>query len=133
MAARAILQCVTRLLQQSPRLDRCRNEFASRLTAVPITKAATEGLRLLQLLASTAPTDDSEDAFLPEQRTIFVMQHLNGWLTSTDDAADDLPEEVEARVCLLYSELCPILQSRPGAHWNSVFDMISNNLEVRSV
>ena len=130
MPTRAVLHAVVPLLQRSPRLDRVRNDIASRLTAVPIAKAGSEGLRLLRNLLATAPSADSEDVFLPEQRTIFVMQHLTSWLTSTEEAADDLPEEVEARVCLLFAEFLPIVQGRPGAHWNSVFDMITNNLEV---
>jgi hypothetical protein len=130
MSTRAILHAVVPLLQRSPRLDRVRNDIASRLTAVPIAKAGSEGLRLLRNLLATAPSADSEDVFLPEQRTIFVMQHLTSWLTSTEEAADDLPEEVEARICLLFAEFLPIVQGRPGAHWNSVFDMITNNLEV---
>ena len=130
MSTRAILHAVVPLLQRSPRLDRVRNDIASRLTAVPIAKAGSEGLRLLRNLLATAPSADSEDVFLPEQRTIFVMQHLTSWLSSTEEAADDLPEEVEARICLLFAEFLPIVQGRPGAHWNSVFDVITNNLEV---
>jgi hypothetical protein len=127
------LQAATPLLERSPRLDRVRNETASRLTSVPVGKADTEGLRLIRNLQATAPPADSEDVFLPEQRTIFLMQHLNSWLTSDEDAADDLSEELEARICLLYTQFAPIVQARPGAHWNSVFDMISNNLEVSTM
>jgi hypothetical protein len=79
---------------------------------------------------AATPTSESEDVFLPEQRTIFVMRHLTAWLTSTEEAADELPEEVEARICLLFAELLPIVQGRSGAHWNSIFDMITSNLEV---
>lgn len=130
MTSRVILQAVVPRLEKSPRLDRVRNDIASRLTAIPVSKAGSNGLRLLCNLLATSPGIDSEDAFLPEQRSIFVMQHLTQWLTSDDDAADDLPEEVEARICLLFAELAPIVQGRPGAHWNSIYDMITNNLEV---
>lgn len=130
VTTRVFLQAVVPLLEKSPRLDRVRNDIASRLTAVPIAKAGSNGLRLLRNLLATSPTSESEDAFLPEQRSIFVMQHLTQWLTSDDDAVDDLPEEVEARICLLFAELAPIVQGRPGAHWTSIFDMIANNIEV---
>ena len=130
MTTRVILQAVVPQLEKSPRLDRVRNDIASRLTAIPVAKASSSGLRLLSNLLASSPSMDSEDAFLPEQRSIFVMQHLTQWLTSDDEAVDDLPEEVEARICLLFAELAPIVQARPGAHWNSIFDMIANNLEV---
>lgn len=84
------------------------------------------------MLNALTPGEDSEDIFLPQQRTVFLMQHLNGWLVSEDEAADDLPEELEARIALLYANLAPIVQDVPGAHWDSMFDMVSGNLEVSS-
>jgi hypothetical protein len=128
--ALAILTAVNKSLERSPRLDRVRNEMASRLTGVKVQTAATEGLRLLRMLNALTPGEDSEDIFLPQQRTVFLMQHLNGWLVSEDEAADDLPEELEARIALLYANLAPIVQDVPGAHWDSMFDMVSGNLEV---
>lgn len=104
--------------------------MASRLTGVNVQAAATEGLRILRILNALTPGEESEDIFLPQQRTIFLMQHLNGWLVSDDEAADDLPEELEARIALLYANLAPIVQDVPGAHWDSIFDMVSGNLEV---
>lgn len=130
IASRAISQAVAPLLERSPRLERTRNDLASRLTAVPFGKANTDGLRLLRGLAAVAPASDSEDAFLPEQRTIFAIQHLTGWLLSDDDDADELLTEVEVRVYLLFAQFAPIVQARTGAHWSTMFDIISNNLEV---
>lgn len=106
--------------------------MANRLTGVTVQTAATEGLRVLRILNALTPAEDSEDIFLPQQRTVFLMQHLNGWLVSDDEAADDLPEELEARMTLLYANLAPIVQDVPGAHWDSMFDMISSNLEASS-
>jgi hypothetical protein len=37
---------------------------------------------------------------------------------SDDEAADDFPEELEARIALLYANLAPIVQDVPGAHWD---------------
>lgn len=106
--------------------------MANRLTGVTVQTAAIEGLRVLKMLNALTPAEDSEDIFLPQQRTVFLMQHLNGWLVSDDEAADDFPEELEARIALLYANLAPIVQDVPGAHWDSMFDMISNNLEASS-
>ena len=128
--ALAILTAVNRSLERSPRLDRVRNEIANRLTGVAVQTAATEGLRVLRIFNALTPAEDSEDIFLPQQRTVFLMQHLNGWLVSDDEAADDFPEELEARIALLYANLAPIVQDVPGAHWDSMIDMISSNLEA---
>ncbi|KAJ9093121.1 hypothetical protein QFC19_008464 [Naganishia cerealis] len=112
--ALAIITAANKNLERSPRLDRLRNEMASQLTAVKLQNATTEGLRILRLLNAITPPEQSEDIFLPQQRTIFLMQHLNGWLLSEDEAADDITEEIEARIALLYSALAPIVQDVPG-------------------
>ncbi|KAJ9108838.1 hypothetical protein QFC21_000158 [Naganishia friedmannii] len=128
--ALAIVTAANKNLERSPRLDRLRNEMASQLTGIKISSASTEGLRILRLLNATTPSEQSEDIFLPQQRAIFLMQHLNGWLLSEDEAAEDITEEIEARIALLYSALAPIVQDVAGSHWNSIYDMISSNLEV---
>ncbi|KAJ9125190.1 hypothetical protein QFC22_000144 [Naganishia vaughanmartiniae] len=128
--ALAIVTAANRNLERSPRLDRLRNEMASQLAGVKLQSASTEGLRILQLLNAITPSEQSEDIFLPQQRAIFLMQHLNGWLLSDDEGAEDIPEEIEARIALLYSALAPIVQDVAGSHWNSIYDMISSNLEV---
>lgn len=127
--SRAICSSASRHLSKSPRLDRARNELASNLTSVKVAQANTQGLKLLRLLSSIAPGKDSGDDFIPAQRTVFLMQHLNSWFLSEDEAADDICEEVEARMAVLYSELVPVIQSVTGSHWDSIFDMIANNLE----
>lgn len=106
--------------------------MASQITGVKLQNASTEGLRVLRLLNALTPPEQSEDIFLPQQRAIFLMQHLNGWLLSEDEAAEDITEEIEARIALLYSALAPIVQDVSGSHWNSIYDMISSNLEVSS-
>lgn len=131
-ASRAITLAIVPLLERSPRVERLRNEVASKLTGVPFNKANTDGLRLVRNLIALAPPSESEDVFLPEQRTIFVMQHLVGWLLSEDDDADELDQEVEIRIYQLFAQFAPIVQGRTGAHWHAIFDVISNNLDVSS-
>ncbi len=119
------------MLSENPRLDRIRSEVASRLSGIKLNEANTLGLRYLILLDALAPDSASVDVFLPQQRAIFLMRHLNEWLISEDEDADDLTEEVEIRIMRLYTELCPIIQDVPGAHWDAIFDLIGNNIEVR--
>lgn len=60
---------------------------------------------------------------------MFVLRHLGSWLTSDD--ADDLSEEIEYRIAEVYTALAPIVQDLPGAHWDSIFDLVESGLEVR--
>lgn len=85
---------------------------------------------MLKLLDAVAPAPDSVDTFIPQQRAVFLMRQLNGWLVSEEDLDDDISEEVETRIFKLYSNLCPIVQDVQGAHWDSIFDMLASNLEV---
>ncbi len=128
--ALAVIQVLSELQYESPRLQRFRNEVASNLSAVSTSAIAGKGLKLLRTLNAIAPLPESTSEFLPQQRAVFLMKTINGWLTSEDDSVD-LPEELEARVAELYQHLCPIVQDVPGAHWESTFDLVSNNLEVR--
>lgn len=127
MTARAICGASSRHLVQSPRLDRARNEIASDLTGVKAQQANEKGLEKLRLLTTIAPTSGEE--FIPTQRAIFLMQHLNSWLLSDED----ISEEVEAHITLLFSQLAPSVHTVTGNHWDNIFDMISNNLDAASL
>jgi E3 ubiquitin-protein ligase listerin len=109
-------------------LHRLQNEVASKLSGVGIATVSTEGIKLLRLLNALAPSPDSTSDFIPQQRVVFLLKNISGWLL---DDESDLPEELEVRIVELYEHLCPVVQDVPGAHWHSIFDLIASNLEVR--
>ncbi|KNZ44547.1 hypothetical protein VP01_904g2 [Puccinia sorghi] len=104
------------------------NRLAAKLTDVPSTQAKTEGLHLIQLLCATAPPPDSAHIFLPQQRAVFLLQAVSGWLSSDDE----LGHEVNLKLLELYSDLAPIVQTVMGAHWDQMVDLIEINLEEAS-
>ena len=111
---------------EPPRLDRYRNELAANSIGVPPSKINTEGLWILRRLVVTAPDPDSDIVFIPQTRAVNFMKACQHWVTSDED----IEEEVESRLTLLFFHLAPILQHVPGSHWDFVFDVIENNLEV---
>lgn len=46
-------------------------------------------------------------------------------------SGEDVDEDVESEMTLIFFHFAPLLQNVPGAHWDLVFDVIENNLEVR--
>lgn len=124
----SILSSVTEFAPEPPRLDRYRNELASDLLGVSASKANTTGLLLLRRLAATAPDRDSDIVFIPQLRAINVMKTLQKWIASDED----IDEEVESMMTLIFDHLAPILQDVQGTHWDLIFDVIENNLEVRT-
>ncbi|KAG8744954.1 hypothetical protein FRC10_009189 [Ceratobasidium sp. 414] len=111
---------------ESPRLDRWRNELASRLAGVPPSSANTTGIPLLRMLNSLAPPVESGIIHLPQQRAIYLVQALQKWMASDED----LDESLEAYATVTLYHLLPILQTVPGAHWEFAFDILENNLGV---
>lgn len=126
----ATLLAVKDLLLDSQAFDQAQNRLASTLTGVSLKKANSHGVAYLRLLAASAPPAGAASTFIPQQRAMFVMRHVAGWLTDESDDADDLAEELEARVAEVYTALAPIVQDIPGAHWDSIFDLIESSLEV---
>jgi hypothetical protein len=122
----AIVSSITQFAPEPSRLDRYRNELAAGLLGIPATRANTEGLLSLQKLAATAPDPMSDVVFLPQLRAINVMKACQQWIASDED----IDEEVESEMTLIFFHLAPILQNVSGAHWEFVFDVIENNLEV---
>ena len=109
------------------RLDRYRNELAANAMGVRPTKINTEGLWVLRRLVVTAPDPDSDVVFIPQTRAVNFMKACQQWVTSDED----IEEEVESQMTVLFFHLAPILQHVPGSHWDFIFDVIENNLEVR--
>lgn len=122
----AIVHAVTEVAPEPPRLDRYRNELAASLLGVPPAKANTEGLITLRKLAASAPPMDSDVVYLPQQRALNVVKTCEKWIASDED----LDEEVESAMTWTFSHLAPILQNLEGSHWEFIFDVVENNLEV---
>ncbi|KAI9062239.1 hypothetical protein FKP32DRAFT_1593812 [Trametes sanguinea] len=125
----AIVFSVTKYAPEPPRLDRFRNELAAGTLGIPASKANTEGLWLLRNLAAAAPDPDSDIIFLPQLRAVNLVKACQQWITSDED----LDEEVQSEMTLVFAHLAPILQSVPGAHWDLIFDVVENNLENASL
>ena len=96
------------------------------MAGVPSSSASTKGLPLLRLLLATAPPLDAPIIFLPQQRTMFLIQAIQKWIGSDDD----LEEEILASVAELFLHLAPIVQELSGSHWELIFDVVESNLEV---
>ncbi|KAG5637584.1 hypothetical protein H0H81_004035 [Sphagnurus paluster] len=121
----ALVYAVTNFAPEPPRLDRYRNELAASLLGVPPNKANTEGLLTLRRLAVSAPNPESEVVFLPQPRAVNITKACQQWISSDED----IDEEVESAITLIFYHLAPILQDLSGAHWDLMFDVLENNLE----
>jgi hypothetical protein len=108
------------------RLDRYRNELAANALGVRPAKINTEGLWILRRLVVVAPDPDSDIVFIPQTRAVNFVKVCQRWVTSEED----IEEEVESQMTVLFFHLAPILQHVPGSHWDFIFDVVENNLEV---
>ncbi|KAG2132698.1 uncharacterized protein EDB93DRAFT_1323055 [Suillus bovinus] len=120
-----ILSSITEFAPEPSRMDRYRNEIASDLLGVPASRANTTGVVLLRRLAATAPDSESDVVFLPQHRAVNVVKTCQAWVSSDDD----IDEDVESMMPLLFMHLSPILQNIAGNHWEFIFDVVENNLE----
>lgn len=109
--------------------------MAANLTAIPVRKANVDGLWLLRRLAAAAPDPDSEVVFLPQQRAVQLVKACQTWVQADDDEDEEggVDEEVESAMTQVFVSLAPILQDITGAHWDFMFDVIENNLEVSAM
>lgn len=107
-------------------LDRYRNEIAASILGVSASKVNSDGLRLLHSLALAAPDPDSDVVFLSQHRAVNFAKACQSWVGSDED----LDEDVESEMTLVFQHLAPILQNVPGAHWYLIFDVMENNLEA---
>ncbi|KAG8835092.1 hypothetical protein FRC17_005213, partial [Serendipita sp. 399] len=116
---------------ETPLLTRMRNEAASDLIGLPVSRANTEGANHLRTLLVLAPPVDSDSVLLPAQRSVNLVHTVEKWISSGNEEEDE--EEVgmvvESRMIALFVHLAPILQSLSGRHWEFAFDLIENTLE----
>jgi hypothetical protein len=124
----AILSSIIEFAPEPLRMDRYRNEIASDILGVPASRANTTGVVLLRRLAATAPDSESDVVFLPQQRAVNVVKTCQAWVSSDED----IDEDVENMMPLLFIHLSPILQNVAGNHWEFIFDVVENNLETCS-
>ena len=124
----SIVFSLSRYAPETTKLDRFRNELAAGTLGVPASKINTEGLWLLRKLAATAPDPESDVIFLPQPRAVNLVKACQQWIS----ADEDLEEDVQSEMTLVFAALVPILSSVPGSHWELMFDVIENNLEVRA-
>ena len=124
----SIILAIKPFMLESKALDTAQNRLANALTSIRAKDVATRGIPALRLLLASAPPSDSTSLFIPQQRALFVLRHVTGWLA--DDDADDLPEETEYRIAELCTALAPIVQDLTGAHWDSIFDIVESGLDV---
>ncbi|EAL20617.1 hypothetical protein CNBE3250 [Cryptococcus deneoformans B-3501A] len=124
----AIITAIKPLMLDTQAFATAQTRLASALTTIPPSKCHT-ALNLLRIFNASAPEVDSTSVFLPQQRALFVLRHVAGWLTSDDVDEDKLPEDMEFRVLELEGSVAPIVQDVGGAHWDGIFDLVENGLE----
>lgn len=61
------------------------------------------------------------------------MKACQTWVAADEDDGYSVDENVESAMTLVFFHLAPILQSVPGSHWDFIWDVMENNLEVRYV
>lgn len=127
LCALTIVASVVEFAPDPPSLDLYRTSLAALLTGIPASKANTDGVLALRKLAASAPGADSDVVFLTQQRAVNVVKTCQQWILADDE---DIDEEVESAMTLIFSHLAPILQNVPGGHWGFIFDVIESNLEV---
>jgi hypothetical protein len=125
----ALVSAITKYAPGPPQLDRYRRELAAALLGIPPSEANMDGLLTLRKLAASAPGSDSDVEFLSQPRAVNVMKTCQQWIASDEE----IDEEVESAMTLMFIHLAPILQDVPGAHWDLVFDVVENNFEVSKI
>ncbi|WVR07509.1 hypothetical protein IAU60_004551 [Kwoniella sp. DSM 27419] len=132
--ALAIILAVKPILLDTKAFSLAQNRLANALTSVKPTYAGVtkQGLPYIRLLVASAPPVDAASVFLPQQRAIFVLRHVNAWLTAEDDEGE-MPEEVEFRIAELETAVAPIVQDLSGAHWDGIYDLVENGLDCDSL
>lgn len=129
----AIVHAIARQGSEPPLLARYRNELAAGILGISPSKANTEGLTLLRRLTASAPDPESDVVFLPQPRAVNFMKTCQKWITGNDDEDEDeegIDDDVQSEMTGVFMDMVPLLQNVPGSHWDLIFDIIENNLEV---
>ncbi|GAA5878216.1 hypothetical protein JCM16303_002689 [Sporobolomyces ruberrimus] len=121
----AIIAAVKPILLETPRFERYQNELAASLAGIAPSQLESKGLPLLRQILTIAPPPDAPIIFLPQQRTMFLVQAIQKWIGSDEG----IPEEANAGTLELLSHLVAIIQDLSGSHWDLVFDLIETNLD----
>ncbi|GAA5913647.1 hypothetical protein JCM6882_008707 [Rhodosporidiobolus microsporus] len=123
--ASAILGAVKPVLLETPRFTRYQNELAASLAGVRPSDLDIKALPLLSQLLASAPPLDAPIIFLPQQRTVFLVQAVSRWIASDES----LPEGLETGIVGLFEHIAPIIQDLSGSHWELMFDLIESSLD----
>ncbi|GAA5860656.1 hypothetical protein JCM8547_005490 [Rhodosporidiobolus lusitaniae] len=121
----AILFPIKPVLFETPRFSRYQNELAASLAGVKPHELDTKALPLLQQLLASAPPLDAPIIFLPQQRTVFLVQAVSRWIGSEEV----LPEGLETGLVELFGHFAPIIQDLSGSHWDLMFDLVESSLD----
>ncbi len=127
--ATAVAAAVRSEAESSPAYARACNETAAQLAGIRPAEASTKGLDLLRYISVLLPSAESDTIFIPQQRSIFLLQALQRWITSEEE----IVEELNARIAQLGVTLLPIIQDVPGSHFDFFLDLVESNLEISSL
>ncbi|KAG8852759.1 hypothetical protein FRB91_005987 [Serendipita sp. 411] len=130
--ARGVVAAAVSTGVETPLLARMRNEAASDLIGLPVSRANTEGSNHLHTLLVLAPPLDSDSVLLPTQRSINLVQTVEKWINTESDDDEEVGPVIESQMMALFLHIAPVLQSLSGRHWEFAFDLIENTLEGAS-
>lgn len=128
----AILAGLAETLEHNKDADRLRNELASDLTGMSVTKAGEEGLRKLIYLNAVLPNPGEEAAPLPSQRAIFLLKHLLAWFEDEEFAVDP-NMAVISEAAKVFTSVLPAVKELYGGHWQALCDFVVNCWQMCSV
>ncbi|GAA5851231.1 hypothetical protein JCM9279_007491 [Rhodotorula babjevae] len=122
----AILYAIKPVLLETPRFERYQNELAAALAGIKPHEIEAKAAPLLRQLLAVAPALDAPVIFLPQQRSVFLLQSIGRWLSSDER----IPTEAQASLVEVLAHLAPIVQDLSGSHWDLMFDLVEATLDA---
>ncbi|KPV76129.1 uncharacterized protein RHOBADRAFT_53112, partial [Rhodotorula graminis WP1] len=122
----AILYAIKPVLLETPRFERYQNELAAALAGIKPHEIENKAAPTLRQLLAVAPALDAPVIFLPQQRSVFLLQSIGRWLGSDER----VPTEAQASLVEVLAHLAPIVQDLSGSHWDLMFDLVEGNLDA---